>query len=107
MAEEQKQAASAPEQTGYYKTTGSKVTDFLLGFFGFPVLLSWGGMMLSRLRDPNLGSYALTGAALLALGFCFYAVQKGRKYIAIGIVSSIIIPLLVVGGCMMVIYGGR
>lgn len=107
MPEEQKQAASAPEQPCYYKTTRSKVTDFLLGFFGFPVLLSWGGMMLSRVRDPNLGDYSMAGAALLALGSCFYAVQKGRKYIAIGIVSSIIIPLLIVGSCLLVLYGGK
>ncbi len=63
--------------------------------------------MLSRVRDPNLGSYALAAAALITLGSCFYAVQKGRKYIAIGIVSSIMIPLLIVGSCMLVIYGGR
>ena len=107
MPEEQKKAASAPEQPGYYKTTGRKVTDFLLGFLGYPVLISWGGLMLSRLRYPNLGSYALAAAALLALGFCFYAVQMGRKYIAIGIVSSIIIPLLFIGGCMMVMYGEK
>lgn len=108
MAEEQKQETkNEPASPGYYKDTRSKVTDFLLGFFGYPVLLSFGGMMISGVRDPNLGTYALVGAALLTLGVCSYAVQKGRKYIAIGAVSSVILPLLVLGSCLLVISGGQ
>ena len=103
MPEEQKQAVSAPEPTGYYKTNGSKVTDFLLGFLGYPVLLSWGGLMLSRVRDPNLNIYALAAAALLTLALSSLAVSRGRKYIAIGIVCSVILPLLAVGSCLLIV----
>ena len=107
MPEEQKQETKALEQPGYYTTTRSKVTDFLLGFFGFPMLLSFGGLMLIGVRNPNLGTYALVGAALVTLAVSSYAVQKGRKYIAIGVVSSVILPFLVLGSCLLVISGGQ
>ena len=108
MPEEQKtETSSVPVVQGYYKDTGSKVTDFFIGFLGYPIA-SLLVQLLMGARFPGMRGTATDWiASVLSLGlaiFCVvYAYKRGRKFIAIGILSLMIVPLIAFGGCMLVI----
>lgn len=80
-----------------------KLSDFILGFFLMPIL--------SIIVILLIGSYAYFSEYLIALfvllvlaGIVFLF-AKGRRYIGIGIVSFLIIPLLVFGACVIAFSG--
>jgi hypothetical protein len=99
---------------GYYITTRRKIADFFLGFFGFAVL-SWVCQLLSLYLFnklvvyvlPNWITYAYSGLVIsVILSLIIYFFKIGRKYIAIGIISLYLLPLLVVGGCLLLLGNG-
>ena len=105
MPEEQKQVTKPEPRKSYYTATDRKVLDFFAGLAGCPLLL-WAGVKLSGLQGST-GNTGVAVAILLVLGFLMFFLYRGRKYVAIGMLSAVLLPLIVVGGCMLVIYGGR
>lgn len=108
MTDEQKQEnPSVPAAPGYYKDTGSKVTDFLVGFIGYPIIV----LLAQFSFGPNLlrkgGELAAWGAAAVALCLtaCLTVVayRLGRKFIAIGILSTLLLPLIAAGSCFLIV----
>ncbi len=99
MTEEQKAETSAP--AGYYKDRGTKIKDFFIGFLGYPALMT----VLPALSALRGDSGAVLGGlytVLVSVGFLVYSYQTGRKYIAIGLLSLIIVPLLIMGSCLLI-----
>jgi hypothetical protein len=90
----------------YYTTTKRKVSDFCIGFFGgimLNVLLVFLSFSLSR-----SGSFDWIGSLFDLLFFVFlivYFFKKGRRFIAIGMISMILLPLLAFGSCLVLIMG--
>ena len=107
MPEEQKQEIKKePVDPGYYKDTGSKVTDFLVGFFGYPIIILLAQLAFGP-RVPMWGGPGTWVAAVLSLVlpivFIIFAYTRGRKFIAIGILSLLIVPLIVAGSCLLIV----
>ena len=108
MPEEQKQEIKKePVDPGYYKDTGSKVADFLVGFLGYPIIVLLAqltmGDRLTFMRANEMGW--LTSVLLLGLTIVFvvFAYKRGRKFIAIGILSLLIVPLIAAGSCLLIV----
>jgi hypothetical protein len=106
MAEEQKQEnKSVPADPGYYKDTGSKVTDFLFGFFGYPIIMSLAQLAFGPRRPMWSGIQTWVTAVIslvLTITFVVFAYKRGRKFLAIGIISVLIIPLIAAGSCLLI-----
>ncbi len=108
MPEEQKQGTeSAPATRGYYKDTGSKVTDFLVGFLGYPIIMLLAQMAFGPDIPMRGSSLAGLGTAIVSLAFTVFfvvfAYKRGRKFIAIGILSLLIVPLIAAGSCLLIV----
>jgi hypothetical protein len=108
MPEEQKQEyTSLPAEPRYYKNTASKVTDFLMGFLGYPMIMFFAQMAFGPEIPMRGSSLAGVGTALVSLAltvfFVVFAYKRGRKFIAIGILSLVIVPLIAFGSCLLVI----
>jgi len=104
---------SSGVQNDYYgDNTGRKVGDFCMGFFG-PLIL------FQLLQTPLLifssifssGMYTMFSSILifvlaLFLGiFFFIKFKKTRRYISMGIISSVVIPLILFGACWVLFSG--
>lgn len=90
----------------YYTDVWSKVADFVLGFLGYPVIallvqVPFGGRMPKvRVMSGDLAWQAvLLCVTIVAIVFAF---KRGRKFIGIGIISFLIIPLIAIGSCFLV-----
>jgi heme/copper-type cytochrome/quinol oxidase subunit 4 len=93
----------------YYTNSGKKVGDFCLGFFG-----AWGLTMVLTIIPYWIysifsSSFAvfpilLFGFALAVIGIVL-SFTKGRRYIGIGIIASVLLPLLLVGACLIIFAG--
>lgn len=98
----------------YYETTGQKTKDFLLGFFGIWLMgaILTGIFYLIFLAFPNsIISFGLSSLfslieLILAIGGIIYFRRIGRRYIAIGIITSIVLPILIFGACLAVLFAG-
>jgi hypothetical protein len=106
MLEEQKpENKSVPAEPGYYKDTGSKVTDFLVGFLGYPIIILLAQLAFGP-RVPMWGGTETLVTAVISLVltivFVVFAYKRGRKFIAIGIISLLIIPLIAAGSCLLI-----
>lgn len=90
----------------YYTSTGKKVGDFFLGFFGVLILnfilaFIFGFLFIfANLYWMNL---FISIAISLALIFLFF--KKNRRFIAIGIIAMMLIPILVFGSCLVLLGG--
>lgn len=91
----------------YRLFTSSSVLDFSVGFFGVYVV----GFLISFLVIwiTNLVPFSMQGTAILApsiLLFLFYiwvvwyVFGKGLKFVAWGLLTAVILPLLVFGACL-------
>lgn len=108
MPEEQKtENKSVPADAGYYKDTGSKVTDFLVGFLGYPIIVLLARFALTpRLPREYAGVIAwVMGVVMMVLTIFLvvFAYKRGRKFIAIGILSLLIVPLIAAGSCLLIV----
>jgi heme/copper-type cytochrome/quinol oxidase subunit 4 len=90
----------------YYTSDGRRIGDFFIGFVGSIVLVLIAYIFTTFNRSfVSFGALSLFAPlALLILASVVSGIQ-GRRYIAIGIVSAIIIPLLFFGACWIVIIG--
>jgi len=93
----------------YYTTTGKKVGDFGKGFFlniGIGIVAS---LLVSYLSI--ITSISIIGTIISILFFVmdvFLIIRffkENRRYIAIGMLSSLIIPLLLFGACTLLLSG--
>ncbi|MDD5031657.1 MAG: hypothetical protein PHR36_01270 [Patescibacteria group bacterium] len=94
------------QKPNYYTTTGKKVGDFILGFFGIIILNSILWVVLYPLLSSrnwgfvNLFIYLIILILLMVLFF-----KIDRRFIAIGIISVALIPILVFGSCLFLLGG--
>lgn len=101
--QEEKIIYNNPQEADYYTTTGKKVGDFILGFFGIVILNLIFGTALSfaNLGWANLLISIVVFVFLLVLFF-----KIGRRFIAIGIISIALIPILIFGSCLLLLGAG-
>lgn len=82
-----------------YISTWSKVFDFLIGLFG-GVIYTWASLIITSLNMLYMFLFLLFSILLIAV-FSYFK----RKFIVLGLVISIIIPILVVvcllGACSL------
>ncbi len=92
----------------YYDTKSKKVKDFFGGFFGVIAILYVVSYIVSYVIS-NIGFYNSSNSVLIVYAIellCVILVPirfiiKGRKYIAIGAYSLVLIPLIAFGGCFL------
>ncbi len=94
-------------RTDYYTTPGKKVGDFLMGFFGFLALSFVGSILGSIISSFGSNGFisSIFGIFLLfvALGLCIFFFKIKRRFIAIGIISITLIPVLLFGSCLLLL----
>lgn len=91
-------------KSGYYKTAKRKVLDFLLGFLIILVL----AILYVYVSSLNLYSVELllvAIGALLFLSVLFFRI--GRKFVVLGMALTLLLPLLIFGGCFFILTQGR
>lgn len=99
----------------YSNSMGKKIGDFFIGFFGYFILFFVLGIITSRLGqilndlDTNFiiifNIISIIFMFIILTGVCYLCIKKGRKYITIGIIAFILTPLLLFGGCFMLLTG--
>ncbi len=93
----------ARHKPDYYADAGSKVGDFCLGFFGTGVAVFVVAMLAGLLGPLGIVvglAYQVAFIWGIAWGF-----KSGRRFVAIGILSTLILPLIVVGACFLFLFG--
>ncbi|MFH1191977.1 MAG: hypothetical protein V1655_00715 [bacterium] len=91
----------------YHTSKDKKAKDFLIGFFGIIILLFLYSIVISF--APLLFYFAsmvwviyfIPIAAIVAAPVIFF--KRGRRFIAVGIVSALLIPFLVFGSCLLLL----
>ena len=85
---------SSPRKSDYYTTTGKKIGDFLLGFFGIIILYSifWAVSSLY----PSFGLLADLFIWIIWIVVLILFFKTDRRFIAKGIISGELIRILVV-----------
>jgi len=97
----------------YYDTRKKKVIDFILGFAGLWIFTSvFSGLIvfvMNFIINYSFSSVISIAAFLIELILTISAIiffyKTDRIYITIGIISSIIIPLLLAGACFGIFFG--
>ena len=75
---------------------GDKIKEIVVGFF--LGILTYVILGIISMSIQSYASAWISGLAFLL--FIFYFFIKGRKYFAIGLILSVVIPLITVGGCL-------
>lgn len=102
--------------TDYYITHGRKIGDFFIGFVGFYICILVLSPLLSIIIIPIflLSSFLGSYFSIFIIGLLYLLIpligiivanKYHRRYISIGIISAIIIPLLLFGACLVVLGG--
>ena len=113
-----KQEITSTKKEGYYTNTKRKVIDFLMGFI-VPWLIA-GFYSLIWFRFIERIGTSWRGIGFLVIGIPLFAVlalifgiihykrfrKQGRRYIAMGLLISVLIPIIIYGGCWLLILGG-
>ncbi len=93
----------------YYTTTGRKVGDFLIGFFGVWVLaaiFTWIITLTIGLMTGGVSTFLSVLLYIIPLVILISGVsisfKKNRRYIGIGAIATILITLLVFGACVAI-----
>lgn len=95
--------AVTDEQTGYYTSTGRKVGDFCIGFFGLPFVfwITQGIVSLPMslfgvgFSVALLAAGTITSIAMMIAGV-WISFAKGRKWIGIGSIACVMLSLVLV-----------
>jgi hypothetical protein len=95
-----------PQELDYYISTNRKAGDFFLGFLIFigMTLFYWFlilNFIASLFSSAILawGSFFVSISTVALLSTLFF--KNGRRFIAIGIIATSLIPLLVFGSCIL------
>lgn len=103
-------------QENYYKPKGRSgdvkhdVIDLIVGFFItlftnaiLIIVTAWS--VNNFFYDENI-LWLVGGLLLIANAFFIYRRFKiGRRYFAIGMIAALLLPLLLVGGCFILVFG--
>lgn len=92
------------DKNDYYTSTGRKIGDFCIGFFGIFIVAS----VLSTITMLVFFNAFIVSIILLFIVVfgVIFSFKKGRRYIGIGIIASTLVPLLFLGACMIMFAGG-
>ena len=80
--------------SGYYTSGGRKAADFFIGFLAIPVPI----VFIAFLGVPGI---CLAALAAIACPIVFF--KMGRKFLAIGMLCAVAVPLLALGACLALI----
>ena len=90
------------QKPNHYTSTGNKIIDFLLGFFGTIFLYYLTTISNFWSVSPNsLMALFIPIIILVLLSILFFKI--GRKFIAVGIIAVSIIPVLLFGSCLLLL----
>lgn len=89
----------------YYDRLSKKILDFLLGFFGYflSAILTFSIFEAVFSYSSSLPDILSLILFIASIYFIYYLFKINRRFIAIGAIVGIVIPLLVFGACMMII----
>ena len=90
-------------ESKYYTHVGRKIGDFFIGFVGITALV---GAVAVYAVPRNIGTGIALGVALEAMGVVI-SFSIGRRFIAIGMLSALLIPVLALGACFVALSGMR
>jgi cytochrome bd-type quinol oxidase subunit 2 len=94
------------QSKSYYNNSNRKAFDVFIGFLGGLLLLLFteGGYITDSLSPfrPSLSLFLLIATIVSVLIFIFFRIK--RRYIAIGLILSVAIPLILVGGCFGILF---
>ena len=96
------QVDNLPKET-YYKNGLRKFLDFLIGFLGSILFYSFAGFGINLFGSNGAGFLPML-LIFVFLVILFFKI--GRKFIAIGIISILAIPLLFLGSCLLLAGAG-
>jgi hypothetical protein len=86
----------------YYKNTRQKVGDFLLGFFGIIFLNFIFGIIFYPLSVfSNFGWQSVFISITILVLAVVIPFKIGRRFIALGVVSVALVPVLIFGSCLL------
>lgn len=96
--------------TDYYKDSGSKIGDFFVGFIVNAVsLFVYVNLVLgiSSQSRESAGGWVAGGGAIIGLVVEVWTMaslfRTGRRFIAIGMLSALLPPLLALGACFVIL----
>jgi predicted membrane metal-binding protein len=81
----------------YYTSTGMKIVDFLAGFLGIGLVL--GAIALFSALTGWVKPAVLSVVAYVVA--TVVAFMRGRRFIGIGMLCFLLIPILVFGACVL------
>ena len=90
----------------YYTNRATKIGDFCLGFFGL-CLLAFVAVAVESANPGAAGWWGgiLTVFVIVATVGAGGFLCRGRRYIAIGMISAVVVPALLVGTCSIFFLG--
>jgi len=91
--------------SSYYVSTRKKVLDFLLGFVGTLGMAGVLVLLSSSVRSSSVTGIWMLGGAVWIVGVILLF-GSGRRFIAIGGLCTLLIPLLAVGACFVALFTG-
>lgn len=92
----------------YYINSGRKVADFVIGFFGIWIV---NAVLSSIIQGITVLSGGYFDAVMVVVSillfiaeivFLVFYVRRKRRYIFIGAISALVLPLLLVGACFAI-----
>jgi hypothetical protein len=83
----------------YYTNPGKKIGDFFLGLFGALLVVIVAGAIAAAAPGSGSIMISLIGNAILLLAGIVHFFRRGRRFIAIGMISILTIPVLLLGAC--------
>ena len=85
----------------FYMSTGKKVADFCWGFLG-PLVVVAALAVLGNIIGVQVAQLVWTFGMIGWLVGVVLAFTKGRRFIGIGMLCTLLVPLLAVGACFLV-----
>ena len=102
-------SVEAEKKGDYYVDSGKKWTDFIIGFFApifvgaifysLVLVLNTIGIIARRNIDEAVSLFLAPLLLLLIIVSVIIAFTKKRRFLAIGILSALLLPLLAMGAC--------
>lgn len=114
------QAPPVPTSNQYYNSRGKKFGDFFLGLILLPLigsvvtyainiltpmLLSTQGITRPEAYISTTSSFSVIINILLFVLSLVYFLYKNRRYVILGLIFALLIPLLFFGACLFMING--
>ena len=90
-----------------YPSAGKKIGHFCLGFFGTQLIFllvhaMFVGVMDSVENEALLWLYPL-GLLIAVIWSIVHYFRAGKRYIAIGIIMAVVLPLIAFGACVVMV----